>query len=179
MTRSAWSAGERRLRGSGRVYAGVARDTLLAFKNVREELAGLMGQAMARAGRTLLEAGVVLVPLHRWRLWTRGYNQSVLLALEVGQRTGLPVQVDLLQRAKPTLKSNGLSKRARVRNVRGVFRVPLAPRAELAGARVVLVDDVLTSGAKAGACARLLRRAGAAQVDVLTYARVAPTDVTA
>jgi len=163
------------------VYAGVARDSLLAFKNGREELAGLMGQAMARAGRSMLETGVVLVPvpLHRWRLWARGYNQSVLLARDVGRRAGLRVEVDLLQRAKPTQRSNGLSKRARERNVRGAFRVRPERRGELKGAHVVLVDDVLTSGATAAACARVLRRAGAARVDVLTYARVAQTDVTA
>ena len=138
-----------------------------------------MGQAMARAAQPLVsvEALLIPVPLHRWRLWSRGYNQSALLSREVAKRTGLETRTDMLLRAKPTRKSNGLSRLGRIRNVRGVFQVPAAFRPKLKGRHVILVDDVLTSGATAAACARVLRRAGAARVDVLVYARVAQADV--
>ncbi len=161
------------------VYAGTARQTLLAFKNGREELAGLMAQAMVRAGAPLLQPGALLlpVPLHRWRLWSRGYNQSLLLARAIARTTGLELRFDLLQRAKPTAKSNGLTRVGRVRNVRGVFRVPSDLRSGLKGRHVILIDDVLTTGATAAACARVLRRAGAARVDVLVHARVAQAEM--
>jgi len=161
------------------LYSGAARETLLAFKNGREELGGLMGQAMVRAGKDLLLPGALLVPvpLHRWRLWSRGYNQSLLLGRDIARRSGLDLRFDLLLRAKPTAKSNGLTRVGRIRNVRGVFQVKPPARAALRGRHVVLVDDVLTSGATAGACARVLLRAGAARVDVLVYARVAHADM--
>jgi ComF family protein len=113
------------------------------------------------------------VPLHRWRLLKRGYNQSAILARALAKETHLALLPDLLQRQRATRSQQGLSGRARLENVTaGAFRVHPWHRGRVEGRRVVLIDDVLTTGATAGACARVLRRAGASQVDVLTLARV-------
>jgi ComF family protein len=158
------------------VYDGPARDVLLALKHGdRDFLARIMAPAMARAGADMLGDGAVLVPvpLHRWRLWRRGYNQAALLAVAIARRSGNPVAVDALQRIRATDSSRGMSRSQRAANVRGVFRV--ARPAAIKGRRVVLVDDVLTTGATVAACTRMLLRGGAAQVDVLTWARVVRT----
>jgi ComF family protein len=154
-------------------YDGAARTAMLRFKLAdRQHLAGMMAEAMRRAGREMLGPGVLLVPvpLHRWRLWRRGFNQALLLARELARGSGADLSVDGLMRVRATRPSVGLGAEARAANVRGAFRVR-APEVFL-GRAVVLVDDVLTSGATAAACARTLLAAGAASVDVLTYARV-------
>jgi ComF family protein len=127
-----------------------------------------------RAGRPLLADadGVVPVPLHRRRLWRRRYNQAALLSRELANRAGIGFLPDLLERRRPTRSQGGLSATARRRNVRGAFRVTDGAAARIRDARLVLVDDVYTTGATVEACARVLRRAGAASVDVLTVARV-------
>ena len=112
------------------------------------------------------------VPLHWRRLWARRFNQSASLAQAVAAVSGLPVLHGALKRAKATLHQVGLSQAERAVNVQGAFRVPLAGKAEIAGRRLVLVDDVLTSGATVDACTRALLRAGAVNVDVLVFARV-------
>jgi ComF family protein len=125
------------------------------------------------AVRDVLARGAVLVPvpLHPRRRRERGFNQAELLAREVGRRARLPVAPSALVRRKDTVAQAGLSAAARRRNVRGAFAV--RRRAAVAGKVVVLVDDVLTTGATASACASLLRDAGASEVRLLAVARVA------
>ena len=140
----------------------------------RRDLAGPMGAWMARAGDDLLvEADLLIpVPLHRLRLAARRFNQSALLAHAISRRSGVPVNVDALHRRKATPPQVGLTRSQRAANVQGAFHV--APERALAveGRAVVLVDDVLTSGATINAAARALLRAGARRVDVLVFARV-------
>jgi len=130
----------------------------------------LLGEPAVRA---LVDSTDVLVPvpLHPRRLRERGFNQSALLAEEVSRRTGRPVSPDALVRRQDTLPQAGLTAAARRRNVEGAFAV--RRRAAVAGRTVTLVDDVLTTGATAFACARQLRMAGADEVRLLTVARVA------
>lgn len=156
-------------------YDAASRGLVLGFKHGdRLEGARAYAEWMVRAGADLLaDADVVApVPLHRWRLLRRRYNQSAVLALAVGRSSGRPVLVDLMRRTRPTRSQGSLSPAGRARNVRGAFAVTGRHRNAIAGARVVLVDDVLTTGATVSACARSLRRAGAAAVDVLTLTRV-------
>ena len=127
---------------------------------------------MARAGADILaDADVVTpVPLHVRRLWRRRFNQAALLGREVARQSGKPFEPDLLLRVKASTSQVGLTREQRAQNVQGAFRA----RADAAvrGRRIVLVDDVLTSGATANAAARALLRAGAAEVDMLVFARV-------
>jgi ComF family protein len=156
-------------------YDDVARTLVHAFKyGDRLDLAPTMGRWMANAGRALLEDAdaLVPVPLHWRRQWARRFNQSALLAEVIGKASALPVSYRALKRIKATPQQVGLSQSARAQNVQGAFRVPADGKAEVAGRRLVLIDDVLTSGATMDACARALLRAGAAQVDALVFARV-------
>ncbi|WP_375460980.1 ComF family protein [uncultured Enterovirga sp.] len=140
----------------------------------RLDLAQALGSMMARTGAELAaECDVVVpVPLHRWRLWWRRYNQAMELARHVARLNGRPVEPELLARVKRTAPQVGLSRSQRGDNLQGAFRVPEAARPRLKGRRVLLVDDVLTTGATANAAARALLRGGAAAVDMLTFARV-------
>jgi ComF family protein len=133
-----------------------------------------MGLWMASAGRELLKDADALipVPLHWRRQWTRRFNQSALLAEVAGKAGKVAVAYGALKRVKATPQQVGLSQAERAANVQGAFRVPPDGKAEVAGRRLVLIDDVLTSGATVDACARTLLRAGAAAVDVLVFARV-------
>jgi ComF family protein len=157
-------------------YDEVARALVHALKyGDRLDLAPTMGRWMARAGRELLQDcdALVPVPLHWRRLWARRFNQSAALAQVIAaDRSGIAVAHSALARIKSTLQQVGLSKSQRAENVQGAFRVPTERRSEVAGRRLILVDDVMTSGATAEACARALLRAGAARVDVLVFARV-------
>ncbi len=155
------------------LYDAASRELILRFKHAdRTGHAKPFARWMARAGQALLaETDLILpVPLHRWRLWRRRYNQAALLAVELGRLSGLPVRTDLLRRRRATRPLGPLDRTQRQRLLRGVFA--LTRPALVAGRRVLLVDDVLTSGATTEACAALLRRAGAAEVMVLTLARV-------
>jgi ComF family protein len=129
---------------------------------------------MANAGRELTTAAdaIVPVPLHWRRQWARRFNQSALLGEVIAKTAGVPVAHAALKRVKATPQQVGLSQSERAANVQGAFRVPASGKAEVVGRKLVLVDDVLTSGATADACARALLRAGAAAVDVLVFARV-------
>ncbi|MCH8858104.1 MAG: ComF family protein [Proteobacteria bacterium] len=130
---------------------------------------------MERTGRSLLAESdlVVPVPLHRWRLWRRRYNQAAVLAKGLARLSGKPFAPLLLERTRPTPSQGAMpSAKARRRNVLGAFRVPPAKRGLLKERNVLLVDDVFTTGATLDACARALKRAGAARVDALTLARV-------
>lgn len=156
-------------------YDDVARALVHAFKyGDRLDLAPKLGRWTASAGRELLaEADALLpVPLHWRRLWARRFNQSATLAEAVSTASGIPVVHSALKRVKATAHQVGLSKSERAVNVQGAFRVPDAGKISVTGRRLVLVDDVLTSGATADACARALLRAGATNVDVLVFARV-------
>ncbi len=141
----------------------------------RLDLAPMMGRWIGHAGRELLAEAdaLVPVPLHWRRLWARRFNQSAMLAATISSQTGVPIAAGALKRVKPTVQQVGLSRPERAANVQGAFRVPPDGRAAVAGRRLILVDDVLTSGATVDGCARALLRAGAANVDVLIFARVA------
>lgn len=140
----------------------------------RLELARTMGAWMARAGEELLVDADLLVPvpLHGWRLARRQFNQSTLLARAISSRCGVPVDPRALRRVKATASQVGLSRTQRGLNLQGAFRVPDDQAMLLTGRAVVLVDDVLTSGATVNAAARALLRGGARRVDVLVFARV-------
>ncbi|MBS0534523.1 MAG: ComF family protein [Proteobacteria bacterium] len=156
-------------------YDEVARSLVIAFKfGDRLDLAPMMGRWMARAGAELLTEAdaLVPVPLHWRRLWGRRFNQSAALCRVISEGAGVPVLYDTLRRIRPTPQQIGLSKTDRASNVQGAFRVPDDRKADIKGRRVILVDDVLTSGATVDSCARSLLRAGAARVDVLVFARV-------
>jgi ComF family protein len=159
-------------------YDDVARTLVHALKyQDRTDLAPAMGRWMARAGEELLSQADVLVPvpLHWRRGWSRRYNQSGALACVLQKQTGVPVARNALRRIRPTQQQIGLSRSQRAANVQGAFKVLPDMAHEIQGRRVVLVDDVLTSGATTDACARALLRARAAQVDVLVFARVVDT----
>ena len=159
-------------------YDEVARTMVHALKyQDRTDLAPTMGRWMARAGQELLgEADALIpVPLHWRRGWSRRYTQSGALAAAIGKSAHLPVIGNVLRRVRPTLQQVGLSKADRALNVQGAFKVPLEDKSSVQGRRIVLVDDVLTSGATVDACARALLRARAASVDVLVFARVVDT----
>jgi ComF family protein len=156
-------------------YDDIARALVHRFKySDRLDLAPMMGRWMARAGRELLAGAdaLVPVPLHWRRLWARRFNQSAALAGAVAELTGPPVLHGALQRVRATVQQVGLNKNERAENVQGAFKVAPERKGEIAGKRLVLVDDVLTSGATVEACARALLRAGASHVDVLVFARV-------
>jgi ComF family protein len=110
--------------------------------------------------------------LHRWRLWTRRFNQSAFLAQRISALSGTPWRHDVLVRARRTRAQVGLDQEARRKNVRNAFAVPPDLLAAVAGRSVLLVDDVRTTGATAEACALALRTAGAARVSLLTFALV-------
>ncbi|MFO1151584.1 MAG: ComF family protein [Alsobacter sp.] len=156
-------------------HDGPARDLVHRLKfSDRIDMAGPMGLWMARAGAGLTADAdaLVPVPLHPLRFWRRRYNQSMLLAQAISRHCRVPTHPDWLARVKATRPQVGLTRSERAENLQGSFRVPGGRRAQVAGARIVLVDDVLTTGATANAAARVLLRAGAARVDVLTFARV-------
>jgi ComF family protein len=164
----------RRARAAVR-YDDIARKLVHAFKyGDRLDLAPTMGRWMTNAGRTLLAEAdaIVPVPLHWRRQWARRFNQSALLAEVIAKAGGGAVAHAALRRVKATPQQVGLSQAERAQNVQGAFRVPPAAKGAIAGRRLLLVDDVLTSGATVDACSRALLRAGAAQVDVLVFARV-------
>lgn len=157
------------------VYDDASRGLVLAFKHGdRTDFAPAFGRWLARAGRPLLADAQVIapVPLHWTRLWRRRFNQAALMANALARVAGIEVVPDALKRRKRTPSQGGLGRLARKRNLRGAIVCPPARRSRIAGKRVLVVDDVFTTGATADACARALLRAGADSVDVLTLARV-------
>lgn len=161
------------------VYGGLARDIVLMLKHAdRTDLARPLAQWLLRAGAPLLDRADLLVPvpLHRGRLAKRRFNQAALLAQALGREAAMPAAVDLLRRARATPSQGHLSAALRRRNVRGAFVVNPRRTRMLQGANVLLVDDVMTTGATLDACTAVLRRAGAAQVDALVVARVLRAD---
>lgn len=164
-----------RARAAARFEDGPVRTMVHRLKyGDRLDLAATMGAWMARSGdEVLCEAdALVPVPLHRSRLAARRFNQAALLAQQVSRRSGVPVTLHALARIKATPPQVGLTRTQRALNMQGSFRVGDDARLAVEGRALVLVDDVLTSGATANAASRALLRAGARRVDVLTFARV-------
>lgn len=163
-------------------YTGVARRMAQALKyNDNAGLAPWMARWMLRAGGELAaEADVIVpVPLHWRRFLARRYNQSAELARAVALQAGRPFEPLALTRVKRTAQQVGLGTGAREDNVRGAFRVLPQHEILVRGRRVLVIDDVYTTGATVRAAARALKRRGAAAVDVLTFARVLPGDFSA
>lgn len=155
------------------VYNDDSRSLITRFKYAdRTDLAPAFARWMTRVGGDLLaDADVILpVPLHRWRLLTRTYNQSAYLARRIAQLSGVPAEYGALRRVKATPSQGGLSASARKRNVASAFAI-IKPEA-VSGKRIVLVDDVLTTGATLNACAKVLRHSGATAVDAIVIGRV-------
>lgn len=156
-------------------YDGVAKDCLRRFKYhagswLLDDLADWL-VALWRVCPVAVRAAdvVTCVPLHPKRERERGYNQSAMLGNQLARRIGIPFRDRLLWRWKPTVTQTHLTAAQRVHNVRGVFSVPWPRRTR--GARILLVDDVMTTGATVNECARVLKAAGATSVMVLTVAR--------
>jgi ComF family protein len=156
-------------------YDESSRDLILAFKHAdRTSLTPAFAAWLKRAGEELIpDADVIVpVPLHWSRLFTRRYNQAALLAVALGALSGKAVVPDLLTRRRATQKQGHLGRLARQRNVAGAFEIQDGRRNFVAGKRVLLIDDVITTGATVTTCAKVLRQAGAGAVDVLALARV-------
>lgn len=154
-------------------YGEISRRVALRLKyggrpGVAETVARLMVRHLDPASQALIAP----VPLHRWRLWKRGYNQAALIAAALARPSRMEVAPDLIERIKATPPMRGMTPRERALSVRGAFRIAARHRSRLRGRAVVLVDDVFTSGATAAACARTLKRAGAARVETICWARV-------
>ena len=159
---------------AGTLYNDTSRKLVLALKHGRRiALAPMMARLIA-ARLSFVDAGwlVVPVPLHRWRLWRRGFNQAAIMAHEIAHSRGSALVVDALERRKPTPVLGGLGRTARARALSGKITVNPARADRLIGANIVLVDDVLTSGATSNACVSALTRGGAAKVVVSCFARV-------
>lgn len=157
------------------IYNEVARKLVGRLKyGDRPELASFCARLMARAGADLWVGDPVLVPvpLHRMRQLDRRYNQSAELARALGRITGLAVESGLVIRTRRTTQQVGLSASARERNVAGAFTVAADALVRLGGRRIVLVDDVITTGSTVNAVTRALNRARAGDVDVISFARV-------
>ena len=159
-------------------YDDITRAIAIRLKHGRKVA---LARTMARYMAPLISApkdDSILIPgpLHRGRLWRRGFNQSAIVARELSRRLNVPLSVDALKRVKSTPPLKGLNMLQRRRTVSGAFRAN--PKAKLQGRAVILVDDVLTTGSTADACARALKRAGAARVELVSWARVIrPTQI--
>ena len=155
-------------------YGEIARKVALKLKysgrpGVAETLAHFMQRHL---DPDPADALLVPVPLHRWRIWRRGYNQSALIASALSRRSGIAADLALIDRVKATPPLKGLGRAERALAVRGAFRMSEGARARVRERTVILVDDVYTSGATANACAKVLKRGGAARVNILCWARV-------
>lgn len=157
------------------LYDEVSRDPILKLKHAdRADLAPLLARWISRAARDLIaEADAIApVPLHPLRLLARRYNQAAEIARPLAAMSGVPYLPDALVRRRRTASQGGKSGQGRRRNVAGAFEVPSRRAVQVAGKRILLVDDVLTTGATAEGCARALKAAGAIRVDLAVVARV-------
>lgn len=157
------------------LFDGVMRDLVHGMKYAdRHEMLDLFAPMLRGAGRELLGSADCLlpVPLHRWRLWQRRFNQAALLATRLGRDCGLPVEFGALRRIKRTPSQVNLGWEGRRRNVAEAFAIAPGAERRIAGRRILLIDDVITTGATAEACAAVLKAAGASEVDVLALALV-------
>ena len=154
------------------VYDDLTRSLALRLKYGRKvAIAKTMARYMAPLlGPQPTDALLLPVPLHRGRLWQRGFNQSAIVARELSRRTGVESNATVLRRIRRTPPLKGMSLAQRRRAVAGAFKV--SDRSRVDGRTVILVDDVLTTGSTANACARELRRAGAARIEMISWARV-------
>jgi ComF family protein len=154
------------------VYGDVARNIALRLKHGRRiGLAKLIAKLMVR--RLPSEPGILVpVPLHRWRILRRGFNQSALVAGHLAKTNGLRLEIDALRRDRSTPLLRGFNAQERSKAVRGAFSVSPEARPRLKDQTVFLIDDVYTSGATANACARVLKRSGVSKVVVFCWARV-------
>lgn len=156
-------------------FDGAMRTLVHQFKYAdRHDGRSLFGRWLTEAGRDLIPGTDMIapVPMGRLRLLLRQFNQAAILAGELAYRTGVVLEAQLVERRRATQPQVGLTRDQRRRNVAGAFRVAPHRRPRVAGRNVLLVDDVITTGATADACARALKRAGAARVDVLALALV-------
>ncbi|NBW74905.1 MAG: ComF family protein [Sphingomonadaceae bacterium] len=156
------------------LYTEGSRRLVLAFKHGRRiALAPLLARLIA-AKLPAVDANwvIVPVPLHRWRLWRRGFNQSALLGREIARATGATLLVDGLVRRKATPMLGGLGRAARMRALSGAIAINPSRAAQIKGKSVLLIDDVLTSGSTSETCVKALKRAGAAKVQIACFARV-------
>lgn len=156
-------------------YNDASRKLVLDFKHGgRTDVLRQFARWMARAGRDAVEAAdlILPVPLHRSRLFSRRYNQSALLGLALARQLGIGFDAGILYRTRATPTQGGKSAKGRKRNVAGAFKVRKEARNRMTGLSLVLVDDVMTTGATLDACARALLRAGAAQVNAVALSRV-------
>jgi ComF family protein len=152
-------------------YGDVARTVALRLKyGGRIAFADTIARQLARLMPAEAEL-IVPVPLHRWRLWSRGFNQAALIAAAVSRASGVPTDPLLLRRTRATPPLRGMGPRARARTVAGVFRA-VDPGGLLRDKAVVLIDDIHTSGATTGGCTRILLASGARSVTILCWARV-------
>jgi ComF family protein len=157
------------------LYDETSRDPILKLKHAdRVDLAPLLARWISRAAFELVEEAdaIVPVPLHPLRLLSRRYNQAAEIARALSRLTGTPYLPDALIRTRATAIQGGRSGSGRRRNVAGAFAVPAGRRRRVEGLRLLLIDDVLTTGATAEGCARALKAAGAARVDLAVVARV-------
>jgi ComF family protein len=157
------------------LYDETSRDPILKLKHAdRLDLAPLFARWISRAARQLIDEAdaIAPVPLHPMRLLSRRYNQAAEIARPLAAMTGAPYLPDALVRRRRTATQGGKSGSGRKRNVAGAFEVPAARAKQVAGLRILLIDDVLTTGATAEGCARALKAAGAARVDLAVVARV-------
>ena len=156
-------------------YDGLMRDLVHDLKfNDRHDLRQLLGRWLLEAGRdVLVDADMIVpVPLSRWRLFQRGFNQAALLAQDIAAATHISYSPLTLVRSRKTRPQVGLTRLERQKNVSGAFAVTEPRKNSVAGRNIVVIDDVITTGATVGACAKALKRAGAARVDVLALALV-------
>jgi ComF family protein len=152
-------------------YDELSRSLAIRLKYGRKvAIARTMAHYMAPLVKPLGEAVLVPVPLHRTRLWTRGFNQSALVARELSRRLEIAADPLLLKRIRRTPPLKGMSPLQRRKTVSGAFRV--RDKAAVAGRTIILIDDVLTTGSTAEACAKALKRAGAARIELVSWARV-------
>lgn len=161
------------------VYNDASKNMLLPFKHQdRTDYARALARLLGNAGSAIIEKADALlpVPLHFSRLFSRRYNQSALLVHQLAKLCGKRMVLHALMRIRSTQSQGHLSREQRYMNVKNAFRVRPNALAQIAGRNLLLIDDVLTTGATANACVMALKQAGAANVDVLTLARVVKTN---
>lgn len=158
-------------------YCDVAKSLVFKLKYARKPATSrVMAAFMYRHAQRHPQSLLVPVPLHRSRLWTRGFNQSLSIARSLSRLTGQEVLPKALERHRRTVALEGLGRRERAREVSGAIRVPEPAKAHIGGRDILLVDDVYTTGATANACAHALKRGGASAVRVISWARVLMDD---
>ncbi|HEU0117134.1 MAG TPA: ComF family protein, partial [Alphaproteobacteria bacterium] len=157
------------------LYDDASKRLILSFKHSdRTHTSRALASWILRAGQDFMAEtdAIIPVPLHRWRLFKRRYNQAALLAVEIGKRAGKPVWADGLMRLRPTPIQGHLNRKQRHANVHAAFALNSRHAEHIKGKNLTLIDDVLTTGATVNECSRVLLKAGAASVRVLTLARV-------